>query len=136
MNLKKVITLLLTASMAAGSMMGCGSSAETKTASSVAVPSAAVSTEAAKTTSSTAPAKTAADNKRYDGVTITLLKDSDTVADGIKAVIAAAEKNMDLPLRQKIVLVVMKVIILSRPALLLAKCQISVYTIQDLFLRH
>ena len=93
MNLKKVITLLLTASMAAGSMMGCGSSAETKTASSVAVPSAAVSTEAAKTTSSTAPAKTAADNKRYDGVTITLLKDSDTVADGIKAVIAAAEKK-------------------------------------------
>lgn len=97
MKMKKVMALLMAGLMLAGSLAGCGSSstADTSSDANESAPAQEANAETeATTTTETATTETGA--LPYEGVTISLLKDSDCVDDGINAVIAAAKEKLGL----------------------------------------
>lgn len=91
MKFKKMTALLLSAAMAAGVVTGCGSSSESasNTAETAADAPAAEDTEASET-----PAATG--DKPYEGITLTMLKDSDCTDAGLNKVIELAEEKLGI----------------------------------------
>lgn len=93
MKLKRISALLLAGVMVVGSFAGCGNSS----------PSSESETESTDKTETTDTAKeeakedvAASGEKSFDGVTLTLLKDSDIVDDGINAVIDLAKEKLGI----------------------------------------
>lgn len=90
MKLKKLAAFMLTGAMIGGVLTGCGSGG------SDAGDGAATAETAGTAAEASADGESGAGAKPYEGVTLTLLKDSDIVDDGINAVIALAEEQLGL----------------------------------------
>ncbi|MDD3220019.1 MAG: extracellular solute-binding protein [Lachnospiraceae bacterium] len=95
MKFKKFSALLLATVMVAGTVAGCGSSSSDSSADSSSDAAAEESTDAAEEDAATEETADAGDAS-FDGVTITLLKDTDIVDDGINAVIEAANEKLGI----------------------------------------
>lgn len=92
MKMKKVSAMLLAGAMVVGSLAGCSS----KSAETTAATDAAETTAADTQTQAAAETEAAAGEKPYEGVTLTLLKDSDIADEGINAVIELAGEKLGL----------------------------------------
>lgn len=90
MKLKKLAAFMLTGAMIGGVLTGCGSGGSDAGGGAAAAETAGTAAEVS------ADGENGAGAKPYEGVTLTLLKDSDIVDDGINAVIALAEEQLGL----------------------------------------
>lgn len=98
MKLKKITILFLTGALLVGSLTGCGAKKEAA--------ADAASTDAATEKAADAGESVAADagssEKPYDGITLTMLKDSDATDAGINAVTALAEEKLGIKVEVEI----------------------------------
>lgn len=86
MKFKKVCALTLAAAMVSGSLAGCGNAAADSASGTDVSQEAGTETEATEATG----------EKPYEGVTLSLLIDSDTTAAGLEAVIEAAKEKLGM----------------------------------------
>lgn len=86
MKFKKVCALTLAAVMAAGSLAGCGNTAA----------DSASGTDTAQEAGSESEATESTGEKPYEGVTLSLLIDSDATAAGLEAVIESAKEKLGM----------------------------------------
>lgn len=92
MNGKRTISVMLAGFMAVGLLTGCGNGTSSSAASSA--DSGATGSEvSANQTSSTS---VSASWKRYDGVKISMMVDTDTSQDGVKAVLKLAKEKLGI----------------------------------------